>query len=148
MNFLKKTQAKRLKYLIVKMCTRFTSCFRAYVFPTLINLKINVMLEKSFGLCFFLKSTKNQKKSDERYSKWTWSGTDIEHYLFDLNRWKEEEQKLRTFEIKPEYTAGWSPSYNDPDNSGCAPMSEPEEYEEGKEYSAEVLNDKTIKIII
>ncbi len=56
------------------------------------------------------------------------------NYFRKFWKWEKAESKLRTFEIE---------------NTRLLLCNPPKPfYEEGKEYSAEVLNDKTIKIIL
>ncbi len=73
------------------------------------------------------------EQPDQLNDKYTSSQNPWWTYREDLHAWEEAESKLRTFEIDLPHKDGASILFV---------------LVEGKEYSAEVLNDKTIKIIL
>ncbi len=77
----------------------------------------------------------------------------INKYLVGLehkqNEWQAAEASLKTYRIIPQFTAGWSPSYNNPDGFGVSEdeVSEPILYDIGSTHLCKV-NDEDLTAII
>lgn len=79
----------------------------------------------------------------------TLSKIDYDAYRLAKKAYIDYQIKLRIFKVEPQFTGGWTPSYNNPDGFGVSEdeISEPIFYEVGDEYEAEVINETTVKII-
>ncbi len=82
--------------------------------------------------------------NQERYSKWTFDGTDWEHYNSDLNRWQAAESSLKTYRIvKPSLM----PVFNSGRNAVLL-GSNGNQYSEHQEVSCECNEQELTAIIL